>query len=460
MDEVSRNLARYVANCRFEDVPGPALQAAKRAVCDTIFAMVAGSSAPGIDVLLDFAGAWGGRGEARVIGTEWRLPAPKAAWCNGAMARALEIDDCVDFLPVHPSASAVPALLAIAELRRGLSGRDFLTALAVGQDVKIRFGLAVRENAMQSGRNNMFKIFGPTAAVARALRLDAEKTQQALGISFSHAVGDGQTALDGGLSLRLQQGIVAEGAVMSGLLAERGFTGARDFLFGKYGYLRAFEPNPNMPPLTDDLGRRFHGDLITVKPYSACRATHAAIDLALALRLKVGASVDAIKRIDIAVSPEVDRLVGAPREARLRPDSAAAAQFSLYHTVATALLRGRLFLEEIEPACYTDGAIRALGERVVVTGDPAMRTESVIGRTRLSATLADGRTLVFESTTPFGSPANPISVEGLAEKARRCAAYCRRKLRPDAVDRIAAAIDGLEAASDAATLLDPLFEAA
>lgn len=460
MDAVARDLAAYVAASRYEDIPPAAILAAKRSAFDTVFDMVAGSSAPGIDVLLDFARAWGGKGEARVIGTDMRLPAPLAAWCNGAMARALEIDDCVDFLPIHPSASAVPALLAVAELRNGLSGRDFLTALAVGQDVKIRFGMAVRENAMQSGRNNMFKIFAPAAAVARALGLDAEKTHQALGISFSHAVGDGQTALDGALTLRLQQGIVAQGAVVSGLLAERGFTGARDFLFGKYGYLRAFEPDPRMEPLTTDLGRRFHGDLITIKPYSACRATHAAIDLALALRRKIDGAVDAVERIDITVTPEVDRLVGAPRETRTRPQSAAAAQFSMYHVVAAALLRGRLFLEEIESACYADPAVLALGQRVVVTGDPAMRTDSVIGRTRLSAVMAGGDGIEMESAAPLGGPANPIGVEALVEKAARCAAYSRQAVPSGAVERFAETVDRLEQVADVGRLLDPLFEAA
>ncbi len=169
MDDVSFKLAQYISGSKYEDLTSAAIASAKRSALDTMGAMLAGSTAPGIETVVEMARRWGGSQEAHLVGFGDRLPSPLAAWCNGTMARALEIDDCVDFLPIHPSASAVPALLVLSELKEGLSGQDFLTALAVGQDVKIRMGLADRQNAMQSARNTMNKNFGPTAALARAL---------------------------------------------------------------------------------------------------------------------------------------------------------------------------------------------------------------------------------------------------------------------------------------------------
>ena len=452
MQDASRRLAEYVAGARFEDLTPGAVAAAKRSTLDTLGCMAAGSSAPGIQTLVDLAAGWGGTGEATVVGFGHRLPAPVAAWCNGSMARALEIDDCVDFLPVHPSASAVPALLALAEQRGGLSGRDFLTALAVGQDVKIRMGLAVRLNAMESGRNNMFKIFGPTAAVARAMGLDPDRTQHALGIAFSHAVGDGQCALDGALSLRLQQGIVAQGALLSGLLAARGFTGARDFLLGTYGYLRAFEPDPRLEYLTDGLGRSFYGEQITVKPYSSCRATHGAIELALRWREEVGGRVDGLRRVTVRVTPEVDRLVGSPREARLRPGSAPGAQFSLPYTVAAALRRGRLFLEEIAPEAYTSESILALAEKVFVEPDPAMRTDLVVGRTEVEIE-ADGRPAWRQAVDhPLGGATRPLSAEACRQKFMAAAERAVRRPDPARLERLVAQAERLESLDDVSGL--------
>ena len=106
-----------------------------------------------------------------------------------------------------------------------------------------------------------------------------------LGIAFSFAVGDGQCALDPeAMTLPLQQGIVAQGALLSGLLAEKGFTGAREFLLGRFGYLVAYEPNPRLNYLSEGLGKEFYGEQIAIKPFASCRATHPSIELALNLR--------------------------------------------------------------------------------------------------------------------------------------------------------------------------------
>jgi len=455
-DPVSVRLAQHVAAARFEALSGAAIEAARRSTLDTIAAMLAGSTAEGLPAILGLARQWGGAAQARVLASGLRLPAPLAAWCNGAMARALEIDDCVDFLPVHPSASAVPALLALADARGGMSGREFLTALALGQDVKIRLGLAVRQNAMQSGRNNMFKIFGPAAAVARALRLDAEHCQHALGIAFSHAVGDGQCALEGALSLRLQQGIVAQGALVSGLLAEQGYTGAKEFLLGRWGYLRSFEPDPKMEALTEGLGETYLGERISVKPYAACRATHEAIDLALDLRAALAGKSERVERIVLTVTPEIDRLVGQPRASRIKPASSADAQFSLPYTVAAALLHGRVFLGEMSEAAYTHPQALALAEKVEVVADETLRTALVIGRTRLSAMLAGGKSWASESDTPSGAPGRAPTPAQMRAKLDACAARAATVPAPAALDRLCQAIDALETLPDVRVLLDAL----
>ncbi|MCL4744689.1 MAG: MmgE/PrpD family protein [Burkholderiaceae bacterium] len=454
MDEVSALLARHVSGAKYENLAPGAVSAAIRSTIDTIAAMVAGSGAEGLDSVLALGFSWGGAPQARVVGTGQRLPAPLAAWCNATMARALEIDDCVDFLPVHPSASAVPALFAIADHAGGMSGREFITALAVGQDLKIRMGMAVKLNAMQSGRNNLFKIFGPTAAVARALGLNAGQTQHALGIAFSHAVGDGQCALEGALALRLQQGIVAQGAIVSGLLAQKGFTGAREFLLGRWGYLRSFEPDPDLAALTDGLGSRFLGELISIKPHASCRATHQAIDLTLELRRERGADLPDTVRVRVTVSPEVENLVGLPRSARLRPSSSADAQFSLPYTVAAALRRGRVSLAELDAESYADERLLRLAERVETRADSAMRTEQVVGATRLEAWWPDGTRWVGETRAAKGSPASPVSNEEHLEKLAACSQRARRPVPNGAMRQLQQVCATLDELDDVRVLLD------
>ncbi|OGP78121.1 MAG: hypothetical protein A2V86_02970 [Deltaproteobacteria bacterium RBG_16_49_23] len=457
MDIVSQKLSEYIAKSQFEDLSAEALAAAKRSTLDTLGAMVAGSTAAGIDTVVALAKEWGGKPEAHVVGFGYKLPAPLTAWCNGTMARALEIDDCVDFLPVHPSASAVPALFTLSELKGGLTGRDFLTALAVGQDVKIRMGLAVRQNAMQSGRNNMFKIFGPTAALARAMQFNPEQVQNALGISFSFAVGDGQCALDGALTLRLQQGIVAQGAFLSVILASKGFTGARDFLLGKFGYLNAFEPDPRLEYLTEGLGKVFYGERISIKPFSSCRATHPAIDLALQLRKENGIHLKSIKKVTVRTCPEVHQLVASPRDSKIKPDSIPSAQFSIQYTVAAALHAGDVFLKEIESESLKNNEILDLAHRVYVEPEPSLRTDFVLGRTVMEIEMEGQPSLKREIDLPLGNPCRPMKFDAIAAKFLKCASYSVRPLEKSRLEGLIEAISRLEDLPDVSLLISHLF---
>ena len=455
-DELSATIAAHVSGARFEDLPPAAIDAARRSTLDTLAAMLAGSNAQGLDAIVSMAEAWGGAPQARVIGSSTRLPAPLAGWCNGTMARALEIDDCVDFLPVHPSASTVPALLALADARGGLSGRTSSPHWRSGRTSRSAWDWRCARTRCRAAATTCSRSSVPTAAVARALALDERRTLHALGISFSHAVGDGQCALEGALSLRLQQGIVAQGALTSGLLAERGFTGAREFLLGRWGYLRSFEPDPDLASLTDGLGQQFLGERISIKPYASCRATHEAIDLALELRAAIGGDARRVECIELTVSPEVERLVGLPRETRAKPTSSADAQFSLHFTVAAALARGTVFLAEMAEASYTEPGLLALASKVSVIGDPAMRTDRVVGRTRLVARLANGQDWSAQSDTPSGSPGRSPTPQQLRAKLAACAARARRPVHAAAQEELCVRVARLETLPDVRALLDAL----
>lgn len=456
MDEVSDKLAHYISNIQFSDLSKNAIDSAKRSTLDTIAAMLAGSSAQGINTIVELARSWGGAKEALLIGYGGKVPAPTAAWCNGSMARALEIDDCVDFLPLHPSASAVPALLALAEWQGGLTGRDFVTSLAVGQDIVIRMGLSVRKNAMESGRYNLFKIFGPASAVARAMSLDPVQTQNTLGISFTHGVVDGQCALDGALTLRLQQGIVAQGALLSGILASKGFTGARNFLMGKYGYLVTHEPDPRLDYLTKDLGQKFWGEEITIKPFSSCRCTHSGIDLILELGKEVNLEPDFIKKITVNTTPEAHQLVATPHDFRANPDCAVTAQFSIQYTIAAAIVKGDMFLKELGEESLKDDQILKLADRVKVIPDTSLRTDTALGRTVMEVELDSGEILKREIESPLGSPERPMSYDACADKLRKCSAYAVRQPRSEQIDELIKNISQLEEMDDVSVLLRPL----
>ena len=108
------------------------------------------------------------------------MPAPNAAFANGPMARAVDMGD------THPQAChiseyVVPALLPAAELRGGVTGKEFITAYALGAEIGSRFGNACRamETAYVAGRDPQFGIFEATVAVAKLLGLGKDAMQNA-----------------------------------------------------------------------------------------------------------------------------------------------------------------------------------------------------------------------------------------------------------------------------------------
>ena len=84
---------------------------------------------------------WGGGGQSGIMGKADRYPAVSAALMNGTLAHALDYDDTHLPSVLHPSAAVVPAALAAAEAS-GATGRDLLCAVAAGDELVVRVGMA------------------------------------------------------------------------------------------------------------------------------------------------------------------------------------------------------------------------------------------------------------------------------------------------------------------------------
>lgn len=439
-------IARHIATCRDEQLSGDVLAVAKRSIVDGVAAMVAGRGMPGVNALLTLVDRWGGLEEARVFTTGRRVPAPQAAWVNGAYIRASELDDCTDTVPVHPTAAVLPALLALADITP-MSGKDLLRSLVIGQDLLVRFGLGITKNVMQSGRGDLYRLLAATAGVAAALRLDEHQTLNALGLSMSYASGDLQGVLESSMALWVQYGNCATAAVQSGLLAQIGVTGPASFLVGRGGYLTAFEPEHDLDVLLGELGARFEGTRISVKPYASCRATHSMIDLARAFRAQYGAAFSQqVERIDINVSPEVYNLVANPREVKIRPETGAAAQFAAHFITASALKNGRMTLADSGPVPLRDPATLDLAEKIHIHANPACRTRAIIGRTEMTIRTRAGEQMTRSDDCPLGAPANPVPAALLRAKLFDCVAHCGCDIAPGDLDDFIDQVENIERA--------------
>jgi 2-methylcitrate dehydratase PrpD len=345
-------LAELASGLEVDALPPAALATVHNDLLDTIGCALAGATAPGIPELLGVLEGWGGRPESSVWTRELELPAPEAAFANGATAHALDYDDTHDGAVLHAGVTVIPAALAAAQLRPGTTGSDLVAAIAAGIETACRLGVAVDAGPSASGwlLTPLCGTFGAAAAAARALGLDAETTQHALGIAYAQAAGNGQATLDSALTKRLQAGFAARAGVTAAVLAAARITGARDVFEGERGWFRVYHGSQyDRDAALDGLGRDFLLEQLTFKPYPCCRWMHAAIEAALLLR-EQGVEVADVRRVEVAVSRQALASTGRRPSALDTTKRIVEAQFSIPYAVAVALLDGKPSLEHFTPA--------------------------------------------------------------------------------------------------------------
>ena len=454
--EVADNVIRK----DFEAIPPNIRELSKRFILDTLGVAIAGSSAPGSREVVDQLMVWGGKGESTVWVMGAKLPSIHAALVNGTLAHARDFDDTHDTAGVHAHASVLPAALAVAEAQGGVSGRDLISAVVLGVDLACRLGLSLR-HYQGWHLTAICGIFGATAAVGKILGLDQEKMVHAFGIAYSQASGNLQTLVDGGLTKRMQPAFAAQSAVLSGYLAARGVTGAKDVLEGKYGFFNLYDGydkdgsskvqirstdgglpyGPNQ--LTGDLGRRFEIENLGFKPFPCCRANHGIIGATLKNVTRNDIKPEDVEKVEVTVSPWVHNLVGRPF--RVTKNMLVDAQFSGCYTTAAAILRRDVFLDSFTEQAIKDPRIQELTEKVELIVDPQIKHKvpvTVVIKTK------NGKVFTESVHTYKGMPEDPLSPEECAEKFRKCVRYSARPFDAERVDLLVKKVDGLEKMKD------------
>jgi 2-methylcitrate dehydratase PrpD len=383
-----------------------------------------------------------------------RLPAPQAALLNASMGHALDFDDTLDSGgSIHPGVSVLGSVLALCDSLGAagggvVNGRDVLLAVALGLDISCRIALA---STLDRGwhRTAAIGIFGATAAAGKLIGLTPEQMLAAFGIAYSHAAGNRQCILDGALTKRMQAGQAASAGVFSAVLAQTGFTGARDIFNGRFGFLELYQPNGyDASVLLHDLGTAFRGEGLAYKPYPCGRPLHAAIDAALSARARLDiARPEDIEAVTIEADPggHSDQFGRGP--AKRRPTQVVEAQFAQPFLVATALVHGKVGIAEVDG--LGDAAVLALSDRIV----GAARADRPKSSLSITVQRTDGRSVTIEASDPIGSPEKPLTNAQLETKFRDCARNAAQPLSDASLDGLLAAIGRLETLPDARTLI-------
>lgn len=447
--ETERQLAEFVHDLAFGDIPGDAVDIVKRVLLATTGTAIAGATQEGIPALRDLLLDQGGKPEATLFLYGDRLPARSAAMLNGVMCRAL--DYCDAMAPgLHIGSSLFPAAMAAAELRGGCDGKVFVAALAAGAELASRFNLTER---MYDGFDptGVAGVFGATAAAARILELGVPQIHHALALAFNRSGGSFQSNVDGSLAVRLIQGWVAETGVLCAQLAARGLTGPVNFVDGVYGYAHLFGRGDRTPQsFTAELGRTWRLHDMVFKKYPSCGLTQGGTELALRARAALDLTQDKVRSIEVRLPPYAFRLVGHPF--RIGGNARVDAQFSIRYCVASAIVRGSAKLAHFEPDAIHDPAVAQLVRKIEVVADGSMDAR---GHASVDLTVEDvlGERRRFVLDLVPGFPGNPLTADDHDRRFQDCVDYSTIGLGADRAARLALAIGRIDASRDVRGLL-------
>jgi 2-methylcitrate dehydratase PrpD len=446
-------LARFAAETRYEDLPEGAVEAAKKSILDTLGVMLGASGMePAVRPIIDLVTEAGGKPEAGVLGFGGRFPAPAAAFANGTLAHGLDYDSQTPW-GAHPDSSLVPALLALAERKGDVSGRDLIRAVAIGQELFIRLRCNVRWN-MDWNLSSAVGVYSGTAACGALMGLDAAGIAGAMGIVSLNAGGTMEQIFGIGSDLRgLYAGFISQSCVTAALLAAKGMLGMQRLFEGEAGIFKVyFGGEYNRDKMLEGLGTDFLCAGMTYKYWPAVGNAHTYIHAAIELMRESPVKVADIAAVKVYVGSFAERMC-KPVEARKRPATMMDAKFSLPFTVAVALNAGKMAISDFAPSALTNPAVLALADKVEGIYDPAFNWNLKLPAGKVEVITHDGRIFSRLGEDVPGTPERPMTWEELDAKFADCARVAVKPWTDVAIKTAQSVIRSLDSQSTLADLL-------
>jgi 2-methylcitrate dehydratase PrpD len=379
---------QFIASTTFADLPAGVVDRMKRSLLDMLGCAIIGSRFPSSEIVGRYAARTGAGGEATVIPSGHRASAFDAALAVGSSVHAPELAESFTRATMHCGNAVPPAVLAAVE-RAGGSGRDLLLGMALGYEVAIRTGLALRaeppgagftakdENRATGplGPNHIghpvatFGLYGATAGAASVLRLDPVRCAQALVLctSLTPVIGRASAFWEGASAKDVFQGLTNAVGVMSADLAQLGLTGGDDITT----HLRSLVADVELDWLDWALGEEW---LITsgglhFKLHMTSGMTQPAAEALLTIMSKGRIRPEEVEHIDAYV-PER----GSRQSAVAHPPSPTAATISIPYVLSAIItcydevLADPYFTTLYTQEKFDDVRRRDLADRIVAHG--------------------------------------------------------------------------------------------
>ncbi len=425
----TRELIKFILKTEYQDLPAGVVEAARPAILDLLGVAIAGSQEPSGKIIGGLVKQMQSVPEAAVIGGNFKAGCSAAALANGTAGHVLDWDDCLDFPDVglaHPTASIIPALLALGE-KQHVSGKDLITAYVLGLEAYAKIGL-LRRKAYHSGSGwewtGVLGVMGSAAAVSKILRLDEKQTEMALGIAASAA--GGLTRNFGTMAGHLHSGNAARNGIEAGILAGMGYNGVENVIEVPSGFYNLFAGTDI--PLAEEVMRENINALgnpwniiepgLMFKAFPIAHISHFGVEAALQLREKHPVDWHRIAEIEFRIPPFIQRAVWYKD-----PQTGIQGKFGLSYCLCRALVQGKINITDFTDTAVHDTTIRQLMHKVRWGSIEQDAGAGPFGCQEVILKMNDGQTYTCKVEHPRGEPQNPLTRAQAEAKFRDCTAH-------------------------------------
>ncbi|MBO1074537.1 MmgE/PrpD family protein [Roseomonas marmotae] len=454
-DGLNAAAARWAAGLTLDVVPPEVVESMRLRILDLIGVMLAAKPLPLVAAATRAAVAADPGGGAAILGDATPVSPMAASFVNGVMSAVLEYDDTHIESFIHPNAPVVAVAFPEAQRRR-LPGRLLLEAALAGSELTCRLGqiTPVRLHTLGFHPTAVFGVFGGAYALGRLRGLAAPVIADAIGAAGSLSAGLNASFEDGSSTKMMHVGFAATGALRAVALAEQGISGPAPVFEGRFGWFRSHvqgRDDLRFGALLDGLGETWEVLNVASKLYPCAFTMMPHIEAALALRARHDIRPEQIEGVTCLIGRRSFATMCEPVEDKRRPSTTWHGRISLQHTVAEALVRGRMDKDAYAEESLRDPVINAIADKVEYRDDPATDALRSGGTVRLR--LRDGRKVEHRIDDMRGTRRNPLTREDVVAKFQ---ANVRDVLRPDVAERAAEQILRLDRLEDSAVLFDAL----
>lgn len=428
---ITANVADFILQTRYEDLPSPVLLLAKKSILDGLGLALCGSVAKSGGIVREYLKSTGlASGPATVIGSALKAPVRFAAFANAIGIHADDYDDTqlavaedrVYGLLTHPTAPVLPAVLAFGEVKNR-SGRDLLLAYNVGVEVECKIAEAINPRHYDEGFHSTGTagVFGSTAAAVKLLGYERARVLTALGIGSSEAAGLRENF--GTMTKPFHAGRASESGVVAAEFAGLGWTAADQILEAPRGFFKAAGGGFDAQAIFGKLGKpwTFVSPGISIKPFPSGSLTHPGMTLMDSLIREHRITGDQVERVRVGTNRNMPNAL-----IHHRPTDNLQAKFSMEFCMATLLLYGKGGLLQFTDEVVRRPEVQAMVQRVDFVVDPVAEAAGYNKMTTIiDVRLKDGRVISGRADFGRGSPQIPMSFDDVAAKFEDCAAFAK-----------------------------------